>query len=48
MGYVNHSEGVDADFIKAGRSEINISGELFPARAYLRPPYDPGRKRILA
>jgi 4-methylaminobutanoate oxidase (formaldehyde-forming) len=48
MGYVNHSEGVDADFIKAGRYEINISGERFPARAYLRPPYDPGRKRILA
>lgn len=48
MGYVHHSEGVDSNFIKAGRYEINISGERFPARAYLRAPYDPGRKRILA
>jgi len=48
MGYVNHSEGVDSDFIKAGRYEINISGERFSARAFMRAPYDPGRKRILA
>jgi 4-methylaminobutanoate oxidase (formaldehyde-forming) len=45
---VNHSEGVDSDFIKAGRYEINISGERFSARAFMRAPYDPGRKRILA
>ncbi len=48
MGYVNNATGVNSDFIKSGRFEINISGERFSARAYLRAPYDPERKRILA
>jgi sarcosine dehydrogenase len=48
MGYVNNSTGVNSDFIKSGRFEINVSGERFSARAYLRAPYDPERKRILA
>jgi 4-methylaminobutanoate oxidase (formaldehyde-forming) len=48
MGYVKNEAGVDADFIKAGRYEININGKRYPARAYLRPPYDPDRKKILA
>jgi glycine cleavage system aminomethyltransferase T len=48
MGYVNNSAGVNSDYIKSGRFEINVSGERFSARAYLRPPYDPERKRILA
>jgi 4-methylaminobutanoate oxidase (formaldehyde-forming) len=45
---VNNSAGVNSDFIKSGRFEINVSGERFSARAYLRAPYDPERKRILA
>jgi sarcosine dehydrogenase len=48
MGYVNNPAGVNADFIKSGQYEINVSGERFSARAYLRAPYDPERKRILA
>jgi 4-methylaminobutanoate oxidase (formaldehyde-forming) len=48
LGYVNHAEGVDSEFIQAGQFEINVSGERIPAKAFLRPPYDPGRKRILA
>jgi 4-methylaminobutanoate oxidase (formaldehyde-forming) len=48
MGYVNNSAGVNSEFIKSGRFEINVSGERFSARAYLRAPYDPERKRILA
>jgi 4-methylaminobutanoate oxidase (formaldehyde-forming) len=48
MGYVNHSDGVNADFLKAGRYEININGRRYPVTAHLRAPYDPGRKRILA
>ena len=47
MGYVKNPAGVTAEFIKSGRFEINIGGKLFPARAYLRSPYDPERKRIL-
>jgi sarcosine dehydrogenase len=48
MGYVNNTSGVTSDFVKSGRFEINVSGERFSARAYLRAPYDPERKRILA
>jgi 4-methylaminobutanoate oxidase (formaldehyde-forming) len=47
MGYVNDPGGVDEKFIQAGRYEINIAGRLFGARVYLRPPYDPERRRIL-
>src|SRR6266508_1918859 len=45
MGYVNNANGVTADYLKSGRYEININGERYPARVYLRAPYDPERKR---
>jgi glycine cleavage system aminomethyltransferase T len=48
MGYVNHSEPVTAEFIKAGRYEIAINGKRYDATPHLRAPYDPERKRILA
>ena len=47
MGYVNHPTGVDEDFVKSGRYEINISGQRYAARPYLHAPYDPKRSRIL-
>jgi 4-methylaminobutanoate oxidase (formaldehyde-forming) len=47
MGYVKHAEGVDRQRIESSRFEINVSGRNVPARAFLRPPYDPERKRIL-
>lgn len=48
LGYVNHSAGVDSDFIKAGHYEISINGSRYVARPHLRSPYDPERTRILA
>jgi sarcosine dehydrogenase len=48
MGFLRSDDGVSADFIKAGRYEIEISGRRYPAKAYLRAPYDPDRKRILS
>ena len=48
MGYVNNPAGVDADFVRSGRYEINVNGERIPAAAHLQAPYDPNRKRILA
>jgi glycine cleavage system aminomethyltransferase T len=48
MGYVANPDGVNAEFIKAGRYEININGQRYAAQAHLRAPYDPDRKRILA
>jgi glycine cleavage system aminomethyltransferase T len=47
MGYVNHSEGVNAEFIKAGNYEISINGRRYAAMPHLRAPYDPERARIL-
>ena len=48
LGYVNHSEIITDDFIRSGRYEINVSGHKYPAKAFLRAPYDPQRGRILA
>ncbi|MDB6036901.1 MAG: folate-binding protein YgfZ, partial [Verrucomicrobiales bacterium] len=48
MGYVNHPGGVDSEFIKAGRYEIDINGTRFTATPHLRAPYDPARTRILS
>jgi 4-methylaminobutanoate oxidase (formaldehyde-forming) len=48
MGYVNDPGGVTAEFVQAGRYEINVNGTRCAATAHLRAPYDPERKRILA
>ncbi|MFN2188409.1 MAG: glycine cleavage T C-terminal barrel domain-containing protein, partial [Candidatus Promineifilaceae bacterium] len=41
LGYVNHEEGVTSAFINSGRFEIEIQGVRYPAKASLRPMYDP-------
>jgi 4-methylaminobutanoate oxidase (formaldehyde-forming) len=46
MGYVNHPDGVTADFINGNRFEIEVAGERFPARASLKPMYDPTSERM--
>jgi 4-methylaminobutanoate oxidase (formaldehyde-forming) len=46
LGYVNHPDGVDAEFVNSGRYEIEVACERFPARASLRPLYDPKAERI--
>jgi heterotetrameric sarcosine oxidase gamma subunit len=48
LGYVNNPEGVNAEFIQAGQYELGINGERRRARAHLRAPYDPERKKILS
>ena len=48
MGYVNEPAGVTPEFFQTGRFEINVSGRRHPAKAYLRAPYDPERRKILA
>jgi 4-methylaminobutanoate oxidase (formaldehyde-forming) len=47
FGYVKDPAGISREKIEAARFEINVSGRLVPARAWLRCPYDPDRKRIL-
>jgi len=48
MGYVNCAAGATPEFVRSGRFEIVIGDRRWPARAHLRPPYDPERKRVLA
>jgi 4-methylaminobutanoate oxidase (formaldehyde-forming) len=47
MGYVNHSDIITDNFINSGRYQINVSGRMHAAKAFLRAPYDPQRKKIL-
>ena len=45
LGYVNHEDGVSADYVSAGNYELEVAGERVPARATLRPLYDPNNER---
>ena len=46
LGYVENAAGVDADYVNAGRYEIEVAGVRYPAKASLRPLYDPASSRI--
>ena len=45
MGFVNHEEDASIEFINSGSYEIDIAGERYPAKASLRPMYDPLNER---
>jgi heterotetrameric sarcosine oxidase gamma subunit len=42
----NEGETVTVDYVKSGSYEIDIAGVRYPAKASLRPMYDPGLKRV--
>jgi 4-methylaminobutanoate oxidase (formaldehyde-forming) len=46
LGYVNHPDGVTADWVKSGAYEIEVACERFAAQASLRPMYDPKAERV--
>ena len=46
VGYVRQESKITADWIKAGRYEIEVATERIPARASLRPFYDPKSLRV--
>lgn len=46
LGYVHNEDGVDRDFIAAGKFEIDIAGEIVSATAHWRTPYDPKLDRV--
>ena len=46
LGYVEHSEGVSAEFVENGNFEIEIAGTRHPAAASLKPLYDPLSERV--
>jgi heterotetrameric sarcosine oxidase gamma subunit len=45
IGFVEHEGGVSVDFVKSGAYEIDVAGERHPAKASLRPMYDPKNER---
>jgi glycine cleavage system aminomethyltransferase T/glycine/D-amino acid oxidase-like deaminating enzyme len=46
FGYVDHADGVSAEFVNNGEFEIVVAGERIPARASLRSMYDPNNERV--
>jgi 4-methylaminobutanoate oxidase (formaldehyde-forming) len=47
MGYIANAGGLaDADFVAAGRYEVEVAGERIPAEVSLKPFYDPTNRRV--
>ena len=46
MGFVHHADDASIEFINTGSYELDIAGERYPARASLRPMYDPANIRV--
>ncbi len=46
LGFINHNEPITSDFVNAGKYEIEVSTERIPARASMRPFYDPKSERV--
>jgi sarcosine dehydrogenase len=47
-GYVRRDEGVSDDWLRSGRYELDVAGEVLPARIGLGPFHDPAGLRIRA
>ena len=48
LGYIEHPDGADLDYLMSGAYEIEVAGELYPAKPSLQPLYDPRSERIKA
>jgi len=49
LGYVRREDGpVTADWLAAGRYEVEVANERFAGRASFRAPYDPANERVRA
>lgn len=46
MGFVENEEGATPEFINSGKYEIDIAGVRYPAKASLKPMYDPEGTRV--
>lgn len=46
LGYVQSADGVTDAYVESGRYAIEVAGRRIPARASLRPLYDPQHKRV--
>jgi glycine cleavage system aminomethyltransferase T len=43
---IEDDELVTSDYIASGKFEIEVNGRCYPARASLRPMYDPKNERV--
>ena len=48
LAAVEDPAGIPREAIEDGRFEVDVAGVRYPARASIRPMYDPERRRILA
>ena len=48
LGYVRDADGVDADYVMSGDYELEVATERVPAKAFLKPLYDPEMQRVKA
>jgi len=46
LGHIKNEEGVTAEFVKSEGYEIEVASVCYPARASLRPMYDPKGTRV--
>ena len=49
LGYLRHPDGERghaATSCSAGRYQVNVGGDLYPATVSLRPPFDPANTRV--
>jgi len=46
LGPINFEGGVSKEYIQAGKFEIEVVGVRYPARASLRPMYDPKNEKV--
>jgi 4-methylaminobutanoate oxidase (formaldehyde-forming) len=46
LGSISNYDGVTADFVKSGSFEIEVAGKRYPAKASLRPMYDPDGLKV--
>ena len=48
LALLESPDGIDADFIRTGRWEIDVAGERWAATPHLKPAYDPSGARVRA
>jgi heterotetrameric sarcosine oxidase gamma subunit len=48
LAYIRHPDGeiLTPDLVRSGSYQVNVGGDLYPATATLRPPFDPAGDRI--
>ena len=46
LGYIEVKDEVDKEYIESGKFEIDVAGDLIPAKASLSAMYDPRAERM--